>query len=170
MRLIKHKAFHDGEMVYNASRVGNALYWDNGKNFDLFAFKQQNPAVLLDYTGFHDTDNREIYECDIIEDEYNRRMLVEWHRGGFRFKAITETNFTYAPLAEWFEPAPCHLTTHLIGNAYANPELLVLSKCCNATITIGDCASECDECGMSVNPDTGESYNVKTSCFGGLNL
>jgi hypothetical protein len=35
MRIIKHKAFHDGEMRYNASRVGNALYWDDGKNFDL---------------------------------------------------------------------------------------------------------------------------------------
>jgi hypothetical protein len=48
MKTIKHKAFFDGEVVYNASRVGNALYWDDGKNFDLFAFKQQAPAVLLD--------------------------------------------------------------------------------------------------------------------------
>ena len=45
----------------------------------------------------------------------------------------------------------------------------LLSKCCNATITIGDFASECDECGNSVNPDTGEPYSTKTSQFGGIN-
>ena len=45
----------------------------------------------------------------------------------------------------------------------------ILSKCCNATITIGDFASKCDECGNSVNPDTGEPYNAKTSHFGGIN-
>jgi hypothetical protein len=48
-------------------------------------------------------------------------------------------------------------------------EETILSKCCNATITIGDFASECDECGKSVNPDTGEPYNVKTVQFGGIN-
>lgn len=165
MKSIKHKAFHDGEMLYNASRVGNALYWDHGQHFDLFAFKQQNPAVLLDYIGFEDVNHNEIYECDILRDDWNRRLLVEWNRGGFRFKAITETNFVSAPVFEWFESLDSQ--PKIIGNVFENPELLVLSKCCNAPITIGDCASECDECGMSVNPDTGESYNVKTRQIGG---
>jgi len=44
----------------------------------------------------------------------------------------------------------------------------VKSKCCDAMIIVGDCASECSECGNSVNPDTGESYGVKTHCFGGI--
>jgi hypothetical protein len=91
MKQIKHKAFHDGEMVYNASRVGNALYWDNGKNFDLFAFKQENPAVLLDYIGFEDANDTEIYECDILEDDWNRRLSVEWHiRPGLRMVRVYE--------------------------------------------------------------------------------
>jgi len=45
----------------------------------------------------------------------------------------------------------------------------VLSKCCGSTITVGDLASECDNCGASVNPDTGEPYGCKTSAFGGIN-
>jgi hypothetical protein len=122
MKEIKHKAFHDEEMRYNASRVGNGLYWDGGRNFDMFAFKQKNPAVLLDYTGFEDADGNKIYECDILEDGFNRRLLVEWHRGGFRFKAITETNFMHAPIATWFEPLTP--TPELIGNAYENPEMV----------------------------------------------
>jgi len=44
------------------------------------------------------------------------------------------------------------------------------SKCCDASITVGDYASRCDECGNSVNPTTGEPYGVKTSCFGGIYL
>ena len=78
MKPIKHKAFFDGMMVHNASRIGNALYWFNeqGKQcFDLFAFKQQDPAVLLDYIGFEDANHNEIYECDILEDDWNRRAI-----------------------------------------------------------------------------------------------
>lgn len=44
----------------------------------------------------------------------------------------------------------------------------IYSKCCNATITVGDFASVCDECGNSVNPDTGEPYNAKVWQFGGI--
>ena len=168
MRTIKHKAFHDGKMRHNATRLANGLYWDNGQHFDLFAFKQQNPAVLIDYIGFEDVNHSEIYECDILRDDWNRRLLVEWNMGGFRFKAITEANFVYAPVYQWFESFIQSPRPKIIGNVFENPELLVLSKCCNSTITIGDCASECDECGMSVNPDTGESYNVKTCQIGGI--
>lgn len=48
-------------------------------------------------------------------------------------------------------------------------QIEVLSKCCNSSITVGTFASECDNCGNSVDPDTRESYNCKTSCFGGIN-
>ena len=44
----------------------------------------------------------------------------------------------------------------------------IKSMCCDAHITVGDCASECDECGNSVNPNTGEPYNCKTWQFGGI--
>jgi len=46
----------------------------------------------------------------------------------------------------------------------------VTSECCGAEIIVGDCASQCAECGNSVNPDSGKSYGVKTACFGGLDL
>lgn len=46
---------------------------------------------------------------------------------------------------------------------------IIYSQCCNATIRAGDFASECEECGNSVNPKNGEPYNVKVSQFGGIN-
>ena len=117
----KFRAFHNGEILPNASKVGNALYWNNGRNVDLFAFKQENPAVLMQYIGWEDKNDIGIYECDILKDEYNRIMLVVWHRCGFCFKGISQTNFVYAcDITQWFEynfPRP-----EIIGNAYENPD------------------------------------------------
>jgi hypothetical protein len=103
-------------MVDNAAKVGNALYWDDGRCFDLFAFKQKNPAVLLQLIGYKDMVNDDICEGDILKDDIGRILLVEWHQGGFTFKAITKTNFVRARrISEWFEwgAAP-----KIIGNIY----------------------------------------------------
>ena len=66
MREHKYRAYHDGKMVYDAAKVGNALYWNDGLAFDLFAFKQKNPAILMDYTGFKDITKKDIYEDDVL--------------------------------------------------------------------------------------------------------
>ena len=119
----KYRAFYDGMMVYDAARVGNTLYWDNGRCFDLFAFKQKHPAILMQYIGFEGKLGKDIYEMDILKDDHGRFLLVEWWKGCFTFKAITETNFTRARnIAEWFE----HVTVlpEIIGNIHENPELL----------------------------------------------
>lgn len=120
---IKHRAFHNGVMVYDAAQVGNALYWDGGKGFDMFAFVQKNPAVLMSYIGFNDGRDKDIYELDVLKDDFGRRLLVEWHKGCFIFKALTETNFVQARnITEWFDyitPDPI-----VIGNIFENPELL----------------------------------------------
>jgi len=47
--------------------------------------------------------------------------------------------------------------------------------CGHIGITIGDCASECESCGASVNPDNGTPYMdngkvVHTYQFGGINF
>ena len=119
----KFRAFYDGMMVYDAARVGNALYWDDGRMFDAFAFKQKNPAVLLQVIGYRDMAANEIYEGDVLRDNFDRTLLVEWWRGGFTFKAITKTNFERASIInQWFE-FDMVLPT-IIGNIFENPELV----------------------------------------------
>ena len=123
MREFKFRAFHDGKMLYNTAKVRNALYWNNGEGFDLFAFKQPTPAVLMQYIGFVDRNDVDIYEGDIIKDEHNRIMLVEWYSGRYRFKALTKTNFMHAnDITQWFESDISRPV--IIGNHHENPELL----------------------------------------------
>ena len=119
----KFRAFFDGTMVYDAAKVGNALYWGDGENFDAFAFKQHNPAILMQYTGFKDKHAISIYTGDILKDCYGRVMEVEWRVYRFRFKALTETNFTYThQLGEWFEIDDDF--PEILGNIYENPDFV----------------------------------------------
>ncbi|TFH40754.1 MAG: hypothetical protein E4G94_09065 [ANME-2 cluster archaeon] len=67
MRVRKQRAFYRGEMIYNVQRLGNGLYWDNGKNFDLFAFQRSNPAILMDWVGITDLNGIDIYEGDYVK-------------------------------------------------------------------------------------------------------
>lgn len=117
----KFRAFYDGEMLYNASKVGNALYWDDGDYFDLLAFKYDTPPVMMQCIGYADINNIDIYEGDIIKDEYDRIMLVERRRGCLCFKALNETNFVYATdIHQWFD-ADCQIPPIIITNVYQIP-------------------------------------------------
>ena len=81
MREYKYRAYFDGEMLFNAVRLNNALYWNEGQSFDLLAFKQKNPAILMEYTSLRDRCNTEIYEDDVVakfdfESPYFKSVVV----------------------------------------------------------------------------------------------
>ena len=70
--------------------------------------------VLMQYTGLHDKNGKEIYEGDILGfDYYKHPMVVEYKEWGFGCK---EDDGTWAmPNEEYRE---------VLGNIYENPELL----------------------------------------------
>lgn len=79
-------------------------------------------SVVLQYTTFDAANCTELYDGDILKDSFNRILLVEWHKGRHMFKAVTETNFGWADIVQWFE-GEIDLPI-VIGNIYENPELL----------------------------------------------
>lgn len=121
MREIKFRAFYDGTMMYNVVRVGNALYWDDGKCFDVFAFKQKDPAVLMQYIGYKDVVGFDIYESDILKDDFGRILLVQWYQGGFAFRALTATNFKQTTqIIQWFDG--CSTLPKIVSDIYKDDE------------------------------------------------
>ena len=102
---------------YDLPTGGHVIY---GRGFDGEKIILSEP---MQYTGLKDMRNVEIYEGDILKDNYSRILLVEWYKYCFSFKAVTETNFLRArDIFQWFEDRKTF--PEIIGNKYANPELL----------------------------------------------
>ena len=75
--------------------------------------------------GVKDIDSEVLYRGDILKDNYDRILLVEWYRYSFSFKAITEANFLRAQdIAQWFEFEDVGALPKIIGNIIENPELV----------------------------------------------
>lgn len=87
--------------------------------------------TLGQFTGLYDKNNKEIYEGDILKDEYGRIMKVVYKEnwGKFQFELLKITgekwtnNFRFADLTDWFDSSLSE-TPEIIGNIYDNPELL----------------------------------------------
>ena len=75
--------------------------------------------------GVKDMDSEELYQGDILKDDYGRILLVEWYKYGFSFKAVTKTNFLRAQdISQWFEFEDVGALPKIIGNIIKNPELV----------------------------------------------
>ena len=101
---------------YDLPTGGKVIY---GRGFDGEKIILSEP---MQYIGKQDQSNVEIYEVDILEDDYGRILLVEKHKFCFCFKAISKTNFVRAcGITQWFENSEA--LPKIIGNAFENPEL-----------------------------------------------
>ena len=109
------------------SVVDGCLYWQFGYRCEILSAEERENIELVEYLNQKDINGIEICEGDILKDDYNRILLVEWYKHGFAFKAITETNFFRArEISQWFEDGGT--PPEIIGNARENPEMLKEAK------------------------------------------
>lgn len=106
MREIKFRAWHDGSML---SEPPTVLVEDCSINDNLDAYEGLG-YILMQYTGLHDRNGKEIYEGDILATRIGKRDVFgvmawsEKRNGWIEFKPLDK-----------FE---------VIGNQYETPELL----------------------------------------------
>ena len=78
----------------------------NELNTDRFIFEQ--------YTGIKDKNSKEIYEGDIVKNQFGKFAVVEFHIGQF---IVTDKK-------GWWNSLNNHMPCTIIGNIHQNPELL----------------------------------------------
>lgn len=140
-REIKFRAWDEGNKKMHTN-VFFLKTGDNGNDWIVFSSEQQrhktegnkivfdNPyfsqqIILMQFTGLHDKNGKEIYEGDILqlwpeETKDQLRAIVIFEDGAFQYQYITKTQ---SPDKYRFEhhKMNCH---EVIGNIYENPNIL----------------------------------------------
>jgi uncharacterized phage protein (TIGR01671 family) len=116
MRKNKFRAFADQEMFYNV-RVGGTdetvpTYWNGSDWIHL----ESSLCEVMQYTGLNDTNNKEIYEGDIVETDKGY-LIVEFGKDGMYIGR--KEHYTYK-LYDFIYLGYCYV----IGNIYQNKNLL----------------------------------------------
>ena len=85
-----------------------------------------NNIELMQYTGLKDKNGVEIFEGDIVKDEHKRLFVIEYKFGGFNIVPINCYNdeFSWNPLGDMQTAGWLNESAEIIGNIYANKELL----------------------------------------------
>lgn len=135
MREIKFRAWDlkDRKMYYCVS------VWDNYCSWDADSFKSEDEAIIMQYAGIRDKNNKEIYEGDIVtlrriaypkhplqHEETEKHLLVKWSFDGFVLYDERGRNIRYHSLRPFRKEA--EMSLEVIGNIYENPELLKESR------------------------------------------
>lgn len=123
MREIKFKAFN-GKNFYEPI-YSNGYWFDDGRSFE-----DGNHTLdpVMQFTGLHDKNGKEIYEGDIVKcislanDHHQRGSInvlnIKFFMGSFVF-----SHGDQEAGAQMF-PLKVNLDVEVIGNIYENPELL----------------------------------------------
>jgi uncharacterized phage protein (TIGR01671 family) len=121
MREIKFRAWqkHHKQMV-KVTRIDfnrNLITADYGeKTVPRFNTFEQDNFILMQYTGLKDKNGREIYEGDIVKSDNGEAIdKIVYKQGAFYVESI-KRNLLDELLSD--------VETEVIGNIYANPELL----------------------------------------------
>ena len=124
-REIKFRAWHkDLKKMFKIGQItlekGTWNFEPNDRDFIGMSIPYQPSFVLMQYTGLHDKNRKEIYEGDILKVYYkgvSEVGYVEYDNDYCEYKIIINTDKDYFSL--WKS-----IDLEKIGNKYDNPELL----------------------------------------------
>ena len=105
--------FEVGKVVLDIETEGT--YWWHTSTFDL------KDVVLMQYTGLKDADGKEIYEGDVVKEDFADEYKVEYveEYAGF-LPFVNDGGCGCCSYIPTYLPHECKV----IGNIYENPDLL----------------------------------------------
>lgn len=75
---------------------------------------------IMQFTGLHDKNGKEIYEGDILENTVNLRGSIEFHDGKFIWRYRNKRNVEFLATLDY----GLLKNKAIVGNIYENPELI----------------------------------------------
>jgi uncharacterized phage protein (TIGR01671 family) len=99
------------------------LHWYeifNSHTLLIYIFKYIESVELMQFTGLHDKNGKEIYEGDIIDDGLHSNIIIGWCKelGSF---VLTRKGWAFR---HWFGESCDPEKVEIIGNIYENPNLI----------------------------------------------
>lgn len=132
MREIKFRAFLNSKYYANPRMLSWEEMLEQHNAIDMF---QRDLMTLMQFTGLHDKNGQEIYECDILkvisEDGESYVATIKWFGDegypAFDLAGIPAAwNYDANALATIFQSGV--ETCEVIGNVFENPDLLEADK------------------------------------------
>lgn len=111
-REIKFRAWTGSEMVQSHLFLVDFL---DGAILNTKADDYEPDWVLMQFTGLHDVNGKEIYEGDIIQNEKGDRAIVDYHSFSCQFRPRSY----YGGGVDFY-----YQKNEVVGNYYEHPELL----------------------------------------------
>lgn len=118
MRKILFRGKHKSEWIYGDYVSPSSIEDGIG---DIYCVA---PETIGQYVDLIDANGTKIFEGDIMLDSLHRLLQVVFKHGKFVCKALTETNFAYCDVWEWFWYRRFSKAI-VIGNIYDNSELVI---------------------------------------------
>ena len=132
MRAVNSVAFHYEHETFDGDnsrlpKVVNVWGHDIIEDKSIILHREIREVELLEFTGLHDKNGKEIYEGDILHQDLYQDMYCVWDEENAQIRFL-DTNWVVSQGHPFYRTRESLVHWEIIGNVYENPELLKVKE------------------------------------------